>query len=141
VRVRQTDRFHRPVAQGFAPAFCHHFDGQAAVEITCRFARFELGLVGRQQRVDERLVFGFRHRAVDIGGAFFLGLALVIARLPPGDGHVNRVGIDDGGDRVEKGQRILPGFGGDRVGQPARGQRAGGDDRRPVSGQRGHLAM
>jgi hypothetical protein len=33
VRVGQAHGFHRPVAQGLAPALGHHLDGQAAVEI------------------------------------------------------------------------------------------------------------
>ena len=59
------------------------------------------------------------HRAVEVGGALFLGLALVIARLHPGLRHVDAVEIDDGRDGVEKRQRLGPGFVRDRLGQLA----------------------
>ena len=45
VHVGKSHGFHGPVAQGFAPARGHHFDGQAAVEIIRRLALVELGHV------------------------------------------------------------------------------------------------
>jgi hypothetical protein len=57
MRIGQAHGFHRPVAQGFAAAFGHHLDRQAAVEIASGLTLVELGLVGGQQRVDEGLVF------------------------------------------------------------------------------------
>ena len=59
------------------------------------------------------------HRAVDVGGLFLLRLALVVARLHPGRPHVDAVGIDDGGDGVEEGERLGPGCGADGLGQRA----------------------
>jgi hypothetical protein len=56
VGVGQSHRLHRPVAQRFAAALGHHLDRQAAVEIGRAFPLLELGLVGGEQRVDERLV-------------------------------------------------------------------------------------
>ena len=56
VRVGQPHRLHRAEAQRLAPAFGHHLDRQAAVEIACRLAFVELGLVGGEKRVDEGLV-------------------------------------------------------------------------------------
>ncbi len=40
--------------------------------------------------------------------------------------------MDDRRDRVEEGEGVLAGLGGDRRGQPGSGQRPGGDDRRMV---------
>ena len=40
MRVCQTERFHRPMPQCFAPALGHYFNRQAAVEIGC--CRFEV---------------------------------------------------------------------------------------------------
>jgi hypothetical protein len=108
VRVGQAHGLHRAMAQRLAPAFGHHLDGQAAVEIAGRFPGLELGLLGGEQRVDEGLVLVPRHRAVDIGGALLLRLALVVAGLLPRHGHVDRVGIDDGRDGVEEGEAVLP---------------------------------
>ena len=79
MRIGQAHRFHRTVAQGFASTLGHHLDRQAAIEIAGGFTFVKLGLVGGQQGVDERLVLIAVHRAVQIGGTFFLGLALVIA--------------------------------------------------------------
>jgi hypothetical protein len=44
------------VAQRLAPAFGHHLDRQAAVEIAGGLAFVELGLVGGEEGVDEGLV-------------------------------------------------------------------------------------
>ena len=49
VGVGQADGFHRAKAQGFAAAFGHHLDGQAAVEIFRGLALVELCLVGGQR--------------------------------------------------------------------------------------------
>ena len=141
VGVRQPDRLHRAVAQGVAAALGHDLDGQAAVEIARRLALAELGLLGGQKGVDEGVVFVARHGAVDIGGPLLLGLALVIAGLPPGHAHVDGVGMDDGGDGVEEGERVGPGFRRDGLPQGGRGQRAGGDDPVAVLGQGGDLAF
>ena len=89
----------------------------------------ELGLVGGQQGVDEILVLRLGHRAVDIGALLFFGIALVITGLLPSDAHIDAVGIDDGRDGIEKGQRVLPGLGGNGLRQRARGQGARRDDR------------
>ena len=105
------------MAQGLAAPFGHHLDGQAAVEIARRFALVKLGLVGGQQGVDEGVVLRLVHGTVQVGGALFLGLALVIARLHPGAFHVDAVVIDDGGNRVEKRQRLGAGLGGNRLTQ------------------------
>ncbi|NRP51556.1 hypothetical protein XMM354_003355 [Aliiroseovarius sp. xm-m-354] len=141
VWIGQANRFHRAVAQGLATALGHDFDGQAAVKIARGFAFAELGLVGLKQRVDKIVVLLLVHRAVEVGGALFLGFALVIARLHPGFGHVDAVEIDDGGNSVEEGQCFGPGLGSDGFGQRAGSQRAGGDDPFAVFWQFGDLAV
>ena len=48
VRIGQAHGLHRAVAKGFAAPFGHHLNGQAAVEVFCRFARFEFGFLSSQ---------------------------------------------------------------------------------------------
>ena len=135
--VGEADGLHRAEAQGFAAPFGHDLDGQAPVEIAGGLALVELGLVSSQKRVDERLVGVAVHGAVEVGGALFLGLALVIARLHPGLGHVDAVGMHDGGDGVEEGKAFLSRLAGDGLGQRARGQGASCNDRGAALGQGG----
>ena len=57
MRVGETDRLHRSVAERVGAALGHHLDGQAALEIGCgRFELFEGGLLGGKQRRDESVV-------------------------------------------------------------------------------------
>ena len=105
VGVGQADGLHRPEAQGVAAALGHHLDGQAAVEVgRGGLPVLERGLLRGQQRVEEGLVLAARHRAVDVVGAGAGGAGLVVARLAPGDGRVDRVEVHDGGDGVEEGE-------------------------------------
>ena len=67
MRVGEADRLHRPVAQRLAAALGHHLDRQAAVEIGRALEFAELGLLRREQRVDEGVVLVAVHRAVDVG--------------------------------------------------------------------------
>ncbi len=143
VRVGEADRLQRAEAQGLAAALGHHLDRQAALEVGgVLLPVLELGLVGGEQRVDEGLVLVAVHRAVEVGGALGLGLALVVARLEPGLGEIDGLEVDDRGDGVEEGEGGLVGQGADRLGEGRRGQRAGGDDdARPVGRrQAGDLA-
>ncbi|MNX74228.1 hypothetical protein D3C86_1056610 [compost metagenome] len=116
------------MTQGLAATFGHDLDGQAAVEVGDVLPLLELGLGAVQQGVDEGLVLGLVHRAIDVGGGVAAGAFLVIARLTPGDVEVDAVGVDDGGDGVEEAEALLAGHLQDGVGQGGRGQRAGGDD-------------
>ena len=108
--VTKPDWLHWTKAQGFAATFCHDLNGKAAVEISGRFARFELGFLCLQQRIYKGLVLVFGHRTVEIGCAFFLSLTLIIARLHPGAAHVDAVGIDDRCNCIEKGQSLGAGL-------------------------------
>ena len=119
VRVRQPDRLHRPVPQRLAAALGHHLDRQAAVEIgRRRLPLLEARLVAGEQRVDEALVLLAVERAVDVVGAGAARAGLVVARLEPGDVHVDRVAVDDRRDGVEEGELALAG---ERAGSPRRG--------------------
>ena len=126
--VGQADRLHRPVAQGLAAALGHHLDRQAAVEIGRALEFAEFGLLRREQRVDEGVVNVAAHRAVDIGRGVAAGARLVVARLHPGDFHVDRVAVHDRRDGVEEGERPLAGQPADRLGE--RGRRSAGRSRR-----------
>ncbi|OIQ66494.1 hypothetical protein GALL_519340 [mine drainage metagenome] len=129
--VGQADRLHRAKAQRLAPPIRHHLDRQAAIKIARCLALVKLGLFGGKQRVDEGLILHLGHRAVHVGGLFFLGFALVIARLHPSHRHIDAFRVDDGRNSVEEGKRGGARLGADRFGEGAGGQRAGGDD--PVS--------
>ena len=110
-------------------ALGHDLDRQAAVEIGRRgFPILEIGLVAGDQRIEEGVVLRLVHRAVDVVGAVAAGPDLVVARLEPGDVHVDRVEIDDRCDGVEEGERVGAGQSADRLGKAWRGEGAGGDD-------------
>ena len=137
VRVGQADRLQRAEAQGLAAALGHHLDRQAALEVGgVLLPVLELGLVGREQRVDEGLVLVAVQRAVQVGGALGLRFALVVARLEPRLREIDGLEVDDRGDRVEEGEGGLVGEAADRFGERRRGERAGGDDdARPAGGR------
>jgi hypothetical protein len=135
-RIGQADRLHRTVAQGLAAALGHHLDRQAAVEIGDVLPLLELGLGAFEQGVDEGLVLGLVHGQVDIGRRVAAGAFLVVARLAPGDVHVDRLDMDDRGDGVEERQLAFARQLQDRVGQGRRGEGAGGHhDAVPVGGR------
>ena len=141
MRIGQAHGFHRTVPQGFAPAFGHHFDGQASVEIARCFAFVKLGFLGGEKRVDESLVLIAVHRTIEIGGALLLGLALVVARLHPRFCHVDAFGIDDGRNRIKERQRLSTGFFGNGLTEGGGRERTGRDDPASAVGQGGDLAL
>ena len=55
-RIGQADRLHRAEAQRLAAAARHLLDRQAALEVRHLVELVAVVLVGREQRVDERLV-------------------------------------------------------------------------------------
>ena len=127
-RIGEPDRLHRPVAQRFAAALGHHLDRQAAVEIGDPLPVVVLVRLAGKKRIDEGVVFGLVHGAVDVVGAAAAGAGLVVARLEPGDVHVDRIEMDDGRDGIEEGERLLAGEIADGLCQRSGGERAGGDD-------------
>ena len=107
-RIVEPYRFHRPKAQRVATALGHHLDRQAAVEVGRRgFPFLERRLVAGEQRIDEGVVLFARHRAVEIVGAGAGRPRLVVARLEPGDGRVDRLAMDDRRDGIEEGEVAL----------------------------------
>ena len=129
VRIGQPERFHRAVAQRLAAALRHHLDRQAAVEIGGRgFELVKGNLLAGEQRVDEGLVLLAGERAVDVVGAGAAGAGLVVARLQPGDRHVDAVVMHDRRDGIEEGERVFAGRGRQSFGQRRRGEGAGCDD-------------
>jgi len=124
-RIVEPDRFHRPVAQGFAAALRHHLDRHAAFEIgRVLFPLVERHFLALDQRGDEIVILRLVERAVDV-----VLPALIPARGHPGDIHVDAVAVDDRRDRVEKGEGAFACFRSNRLGERRPGQRAGGDDR------------
>lgn len=74
--------------------------------------------------------------AVHIVGAVAARAGFVVAGLEPGDVEIDRLAVDDGGDRIEEGERIFAGEGADRLGEGGRGEGPGGDhDAVPVVGR------
>ena len=88
----------------------------------------KLGFFRCLKRIDEGLILILRHRAIEIGFLFFFGLALVIARLHPGDVHVYAVGIDNRRDGIKERQTIRASFLGDGFAKFRRGQGARGEN-------------
>ena len=116
------------MAQRFPPAFGHHLDRQAAVEIRRGFELVEYDLLAAKQRVDEGLVLRTRQRAVDVVGAGSRRPGLVVARLEPGDIEVDGLAMHDRRDSVEESECVFAGAGADCLGQRRRGEGTGGDD-------------
>src|SRR3546814_13822618 len=89
-------------------------DGQAALEVGRRlFPLLEIGLLAGDERGDESLVLRLVERAVHVVGGAAAGAGLVVARLHPGLGEVDRLLVDDGRDGIEIGRAL----GRERVGQ------------------------
>ena len=109
MRVGEADRLHRSVPQRLGTALGHDLDGQAAVEIGCAFPLLELGLLAIHQRRDEGLVLVLVHRAVDVVLAVASRPDLVVARLEPGDVHIDRLDMHDRRDCVEEGEGVRAG--------------------------------
>ena len=129
VRIGQPERLHRAMPQRLAPALRHHLDRQAAVEIgRGRFPFVEGHRVGFHQCVDEDVVLGAVERAIDVIGAGPARPGLVVARLEPGDRHVDGFAMHDRRDGIEKGERILAARFADRIGKRGRGEGPGRND-------------
>ena len=129
VGIGQAARLHRSVTQRFRPALGHDFDRQAAVEVRGRGLPFlEVALLAIQQRADEAVILFAVHRAVDVVLAGAAGSHLVVARLEPGNIHVDALAVDDGRNGVEEGELVFAGQGADGRCERRRRQRPRGDD-------------
>ena len=113
------------MAKGFATAFSHNLDRKAAIKIRrIFFPVLEFGFITFDQGIDEGVIFGLIHRAVDV----ILAVALVIARLEPCLVEINAFLIDNRRNRIKEGEAFFAGFGPNGFGEWARGQRAGSND-------------
>src|SRR3546814_15880818 len=71
-------------------------DLQAALEVGRRlFPLLEIGLLAGDERGDESLVLRLVERAVHVVGGAAAGAGLVVARLHPGLGEVDRLLVDE----------------------------------------------
>src|SRR5260370_14575935 len=109
MRIGEAERFERPVPERLAAALGHDFDRQAALEIRGRYPFVERKCFAGDQRVGERLVLVAVERTIDVIGAGAARTALVVARLEPGDREIDGLSVRDRRDRVEEGERLLPG--------------------------------
>ena len=125
-RVLEADRLHRPEAQRVHAAPRELLDGQTALEIVRVVELLPMMLLRAGERFMESQVLLSAERAVDVIGAAVERTP--IARGFVGNRHVDRLGIDDRADRIEKMQPPLPGEFFDGRGQRVAGQRPRGDD-------------
>ena len=107
MHIGQATRFHRAVAQSIATARGHNFNRQAAIEIgRVGFPLFKIGGVALDERVEESIILGFIHRAVDVIFARAARPDFIVARLIPADIHIDTVVINNRRNGIEKGQFI-----------------------------------
>ena len=126
--VRPTG-FIGPKRSDSRPAPRHLFRRHAALEVRHRVELVRRGLIGRRERVEERLVLLARHRAVEVRAvALAFHRLLAVARRAEDDVVIDGVVRDDRRDRVVERQRLhaepRANGGGERVG----GERPGRDD-------------
>ena len=101
--IRQPHRLHRPEAQRLASAPRDLFNRQAGLEIAS-LVLFDMGrhALGREHSVQERLVFGFIERAVQIVVRAVQRFA--VARRPERYREIDRLGVDNRADAVVEKQ-------------------------------------
>ena len=126
--IGEADGLHRTVAQGLGAARGHDFDRQATVEIgRVLFPFVESDLIGGEKCGNEGVILVAVERTVEVVRA----VALVVARLAPHFAFVDRLGIDDRRDRIEKRQSLFARLRADRSGEIGCGEWAGRDDDAP----------
>ena len=132
-RIGQPDRLHRPEPQRLAPPPRHLLGRHASFEVRHRVELMRGELVGRRERVDERVIFGLVHGAVEVRasilGATLHGL-LVPACLTEDDRLVDRLDREDRCDRVVERERGHAQTRSDRLGECIARERPGRDDPR-----------
>ena len=111
VRIGEAERLHRAVAQRLAARA--RPSPRSAGSRRNRASRLPIRgttvLSPASSASTKAVVLLARQRAVDVVGAGAAGAGLVVARLEPGDRHVDRVAMHDRRDRVEEGERVLAG--------------------------------
>src|SRR2546426_12743005 len=121
----QADGFHRTKPKSLDAPLRHLFDGQAALEV-----RHSIKLVtrhvllARDQRRNERLVLFPSERRVPV----VVSPALAVARGLEEPAVVERIGGDDGRDRIVERERLHAEAARDRAGKRVRGQGPRRDD-------------
>ena len=138
MRVLQPDGPHRAKAEGVVAAPGDDFYRQAALkELRAGLLEVaQLDLLGLAEGADEARVLLAGQRAVDVVALIFL--PPVVAAGAKRLAHVDRLGLDDGAERVEEVEILLPAQPGDIRRQGVAGQRAAGNNGRPV-GDGGNL--
>ena len=128
VGIGQTNGLQGAVAQGVKTAAGHDFHGHAAFEDIVVLETMDLGSLGGHQFLVEGIILLFIHGAVDV-----VGVAAVIAGLPPGLGHVDGLHGDQGCCGVKEMQVIgLTEILANGVGQGIGSQRTGSHDDRTL---------
>src|SRR5690348_18425974 len=100
--IAQSDRAHRTKGQRIFAAVGHLFDRHAArewdeaLEGTCRHA------LGRDQSIDEPIIFLAREWEIKI-----IVTAFPLPRGSEGEIHVDRIGSNDGGNGIVKVEVLL----------------------------------
>src|SRR3546814_8292521 len=98
----------RSEEEGCGAARGHHLERNTAFEIgRVLFPILEVGLVAVDEALDKGVILLLVHRAVDIILAVADRTDLVPAARHPCDVHVDALAVDDGGDGVEEGERVL----------------------------------
>ena len=120
--VRQSHGLHRPVGQDVPSPLRHHFDRQAAFEITRLFELVRFHLLAAEQLVHEALVLLARQRQVQV----VRPLPLAVSRLLEGQRAIDRIAGDDRRDRIVEGELRRPHRLRHRPRQGFAGERAGG---------------
>ena len=124
VGVGQTHGLQGAVAQGFEAAASHNLHGHAAFEDVVVLEAVDFSGLGGHQFLVECVVLLPVHGAVDV-----VGVAAVIAGLPPGLGHVDGLHGDQRSGCIEEMQVVgLAEVLADGVGQGVGSQGAGSHD-------------
>ena len=127
--IGQPDRLHWPETQRLTPTRGHHLYRHATIKIGSVLLPFlERHRLAGKQRVNKPLILVARHRAVDIVLAITTIRRFVVARLEPGNIHINTIKMNDRGNRVEKRKVFLTAKIADQLSQRRRGEGASGND-------------
>ena len=122
--VGKTHGLHRPVAERLGPAFGHHLDRQAALEVDPLLEVLHRHRLGGEQRHDERLVL----RAIERRIPVILAASLAVAREGVHLREVERGRGYDRRDRIVEVQVTGPEQLSDRRVERRRRQRSRGED-------------
>ena len=127
VGVNKAHRLQGAETEGVGTAAAHNLHRHTAFENPLVLKAVDFCFLRMDQLMEECFVLFLVHGAVDI-----IGGAPVIAALPPGLGHIHRLGGNQGCGSVKEvevsGAEVLA----DGLAEVIRGQRAGGDNHRTI---------